>query len=78
MIKYYVAYEDKGPSGPCGQTVSTTMSWNKLYIFNDEQKARDFVQVITGSPFKGGRKHPKIRGFWSNDPDYNNVIEEEE
>ena len=75
MNKYYVAYEDKGPSGPCGQAVSTTAPWRNLYIFSDEQKARDFVTMITDSPFKLGRLWPKILGFWSNDINYNNAIE---
>ena len=76
-IKYYVAYEDKGPSGPCGQTVKNTDPWRKLYIFIDEQEARDFIKNVTEAPFKLGRLRPKIIGFWSNSEPYNNVIRKE-
>jgi len=77
MSKYYVAYEDNGPSGPCGQTVENTAPWRKLYIFNDETEARAFVARVTEHPFKLGRIRPRIIGFWSDDLNYDNVVEKD-
>ena len=73
MHNYYVAYQDMGPSGACGQTVKNTAPWCKLYVFNDEVEAREFVSHVVLNPFKMGRLRPKIIGFWSDDPMYNNV-----
>ena len=72
MNKWYVAYEDKGPSGPCGQITSVTRSHHDLYIFDDEESARAFITKVTG--FNTSRIMPKITGFWSED--MRNVIEE--
>ena len=73
MSNYYVAYEDKGPSGPCGLSIRTTAPWRKLYVFNNEKEARDFIQMIVGCSGTYYRKVPRIIGFWSNDPNYDNV-----
>ena len=74
MSKCYVAYEDKGPSGPCGQTTSVTRNHNDLYIFDDEESARAFISRVT-EPQKS-RVMPKITGFWSEDME--NVLEKSE
>ena len=66
---YFVAYEDKGPSRPCGQVTSVTQPWHKLYIFTDEAKTRDFINKVTENPFKLGRIRPKIIGYWSDADD---------
>ena len=71
MSKYYVAYEDKGPSGPCGQSVECTRSHHDLYIFDDEESARAFINKARPNT---SRVMPKITGFWSED--MGNVIEE--
>ena len=65
MSKCYVAYEDKGPSGPCGQVTSVTRTHNDLYIFDDEESARAFISKVKGP--KRIRIMPKITGFWSED-----------
>lgn len=75
MFKYYIAYEDKGPSGACGQSVKSTAPWNKLYIFNDEAKARKFMVKVVETPLAVGRLRPRITGFWSDDPSHDNVVE---
>lgn len=62
---YFVAYEDKGPSGPCGQITSVTSPWQKLYVFTNEAKARELIKKITENPFNSGRLYPKITGYWS-------------
>lgn len=69
MSKYYVAYEDKGPSGPCGQAISVTRNHNDLYIFDDEESARVFISKVRPNT---SRIMPKIVGFWSEDME--NVI----
>ena len=63
--QYFIAYEDEGPSRPCGQVTSVTMPWRKLYVFTDETKSRDFIKNITENPFSLGRIRPKIKGYWS-------------
>ncbi len=69
-----VAYEDKGPSGPCGQSVECTRNHNDLYTFGDEESARAFIaKTQTG---RMGRILPKIIGFWSKD--MGTVIESDE
>ena len=62
MGKCYVAYEDKGPSGPCGQSVECTRYHNDLYIFDDEESARVFISKARPN---ASRVMPKITGFWS-------------
>jgi len=73
MSTYYVAYEDKGPSGACGQSCSNTMPWRILYVFKDEVKAREFMEEVNTGKLR--RMSPKILGFWSDDEFYNNVRE---
>ncbi len=63
-IMFYVAYEDKGPSGPCGQSVECTRHHNDLYIFDDEESARMFISKARPNT---SRVMPKITGFWSED-----------
>ena len=65
VSQYFVAYEDKGPSGPCGQITSVTSPWRKLYVFTDEAKSRELVKKVTENPFNSGRLYPKIIGYWS-------------
>ena len=70
MSRCYVAYEDKGPFGPCGQVTSVTRTHNDLYIFDDEESARAFISKVRGP--QRSRVMPKIIGFWSEDME--NVI----
>ncbi len=64
MSKYYVAYEDKGSSGPCGQSVECTRSHHDLYIFDDEASARKFIDKVRPN---ASRVMPKVTGLWSED-----------
>jgi len=72
---FYIGYEDKGPSGVCGQTVSNTAPWRKLFIFHTEEKARKFINNLQSY----GRSQPKIIGFWSDEKEnyYDEVIVDE-
>jgi len=65
MNKYYVAYKDRGPSRPCGQSVECTRPHNDLYIFDDEESARLFITKVQERIIS--RLSPKIVGFWSID-----------
>jgi len=69
---YYVAYEDHGPSRPCGQTVANTAPWKQLHVFNDYAAAREFLRTVEQEPSKLGRMRPKVTDFWS-DEDVNVV-----
>lgn len=40
-----VVWTDKGPGGPCGQSMSTTCPWGGLAIFPDLETARDEIQA---------------------------------
>jgi hypothetical protein len=64
MSKYYVAYEDKGPSGPCGQATSVTRTHNDLYVFDDEESARLLIEKVNGK-VSSSRIRPRVIGFWS-------------
>ena len=69
MSKWYVAYEDKGPSGPCGQSTECTRHHNDLYVFDDEKSARAFI--IRARVLRS-RVKPRIVDVWSKE--MNNVI----
>lgn len=68
----YVGYEDKGPSGPCGQTVSNTAPWRKLYVFNSRESFQNFMDSIHSIR----RIQPKIVGVW--DSEFDDVVFEKE
>lgn len=62
----YVAYEDSGPSGPCGQSVEITMPWQKLYVFKDREAARPFIEKVRAHQITG-RSNPRIARTWDSD-----------
>lgn len=60
---YYVAYEDKGPGGPCGQAMSATCCWRTLFVFETREKMRECLD-----DYKNWRRaSPKILGVWSDE-----------
>ena len=61
--KYYLAVSDRGPSGPCGQSVETTRSHNDLFVF-EGRKAAVIAREQMLSP-KSGRAGVKILGIYS-------------
>ena len=67
MNKYYVAYSDSVPSKPGGQDCKTTDSRCELYIFENRNKAGNFVSEI--KEIKSHRLNPKIIGVWSEELD---------
>lgn len=42
-------YEDDGPSGICGQSCSITNPWKRLYLFETEEKMREFARAVENS-----------------------------
>jgi len=58
---FAVAYEDDGPSGICGQACSITNPWRKLYLFETEEKMREFVRKIEQTT---GRLRGRIVGMY--------------
>jgi len=75
-IRYYVAYEDDGFSGPCGQITSVTSHRRQLHIFKSEKAAQEFIEKIRLGALHAGRTRSRIVGYWSNAPDFDNVVEE--
>jgi hypothetical protein len=57
----YARYMDDGPNGICGQACSITNPWDKLYIFADEIKFREFARYVENIKH---RKNPRIEGIW--------------
>jgi len=60
---YYVAYQDDGPIGPCGQSCATTNPWDKLYIFTNRKKMREFVDPISEGTYTA-RRNARITNIW--------------
>ncbi len=47
MIKhqtYTLVYHDDGPAGACGQSMSTTCPWNKVYLFDSEDEMMAYAK----------------------------------
>ena len=70
MTEFYVAYEDRGPSRPCGQSVECTRHHKDLYVFDTYEGARAFITRIEEGLLS--RVRPRITGFWSDE--MNDVI----
>jgi len=65
IMKLYICYEDKGPSGPCGQDMRTTSHQNRLYIVEgtyDEIKQK--LETLESSFPKNGRRSPKLTNYY--------------
>jgi hypothetical protein len=43
---FAVIYEDDGPNGICGQSCSITNPWKQLYVFETEEKMREFSRRV--------------------------------
>lgn len=72
-MKLYITYEDKGPSGPCGQDMRTTAHWKRLYILEGTYEAIKSKLEEMESSFYKGRKSPKFMNcYWeeTNDDEY--------
>ena len=66
---YYYIYKDDGTLGLCGQSMSITMSWNKLIISKDPNTETDIIQR-----FSNTRKNPRLVGFFLDDEIHDDII----
>jgi len=78
-MKLYIIYKDDGPSGVCGQDMSTTSHRNKLYILEGTyQQIKDKIEEMESSfpARKSGRKNARFCDYFTDvDNDgYNNVF----
>ena len=61
---YYYIYQDDGPLGICGQSMSITRPWRQLWISNryvTDYEMKEELRKISS------RKNPRITGFFSAD-----------
>jgi len=71
--RYFVAYQDDGPKGPCGQSYATTKPWNRLYVFDHPKAMLDFIHDVG---VETHRLCPRVTGFWAEgDEDYPSVTD---
>jgi hypothetical protein len=54
---FAVVYTDEGPSGICGQAMSTTCPWTRVWLFSGEQEMHAFLKAK--EPVKTGRKRAR-------------------
>lgn len=81
-MKLYIIYKDDGPSGICGQDMSTTSHKNKLYILEGTyQQIKDKIDEMESSFSKRnfGRKNPKFCDYYfeGTDEDGNNYYDDD-
>jgi len=66
--RWFVAYEDEGPLGPCGPD-SNTSPWRILYEYDNEKDAYNFYcwlkEFSRDSDLR--RRTPRAVGYWSDD-----------
>lgn len=55
---YALLYLDDGPKGPCGQCMSITSPWRRLYLFDDYEEMWLFSKTLCLD--KCGRKNPRL------------------
>lgn len=70
--RIFANYKDDGPNGFCGQSMSITCKFNKLYIFN---KREDFKRFESDLKKYKGRKNPRIEYVWEEGYAKEDVIE---
>ena len=64
-MKLYICYEDKGPSGVCGQDMYTTSHHKRLYIIEGTyDEIKDKVRELENSFSKNGRMSPKLTNYY--------------
>lgn len=64
-MKLYICYEDKGPSGVCGQDMYTTSHHKRLYIIEGTyDEIKDKVRELENSFSKNGRRSPKLTNYY--------------
>ena len=62
---FAVVYEDDGPSDICGQSLSITCAWHKLYLFETEETMKSFIKEVYE---KKSRKNARITSIFNPQP----------
>lgn len=60
--RYYVHYQDDGPSGAGGQALSYTAPWDRLYMFSRPKPMLDFIHDVGVETF---RLNARVLGSWA-------------
>ena len=63
----YAHYRDDGPSGPCGQSMSITAPWSRLFVWegeNAERDAEEFMRRLRNEPTVMGRRNARVEAWW--------------
>ena len=68
----YLRYQDDGPLGACGQIISVTNPWDRLYIFKDHEAAYEFMREVESCR---GRKNPRVTKIWQAGDDFMEVFD---
>ena len=64
-MKIYFCYEDKGPSGACGQDIYTTSHHNRLYVVEGTyEEIKQKIETLESSFPKNGRRSPKLTNYY--------------
>lgn len=69
--RYYAHYMDDGPSGPCGQGMSTAQPWSRLYVFRSPKTWLDFIHDVGVETF---RLNARVVGAWAEGDDHYDQI----
>ena len=77
---YFVAYEDDGPQRWCPQSMYYTNKWNLLYVFDSDDRFREFCDNIKKINKEGNsaRKNPRITNWWVIDDINKEVLDKTE
>lgn len=71
LPRYYAHYMDDGPSGAGGQSLSSTASWNRLYVFDKPKVWLDFIHDVGVETF---RLNARVVGAWAHGDDHYDQI----
>jgi hypothetical protein len=61
----FAIYDDDGPNGICGQSMSITCRWHKLYIFDKHEDFKTFEDKVLNS--RTSRKRDRISDVFVSD-----------
>jgi len=66
-VNWLIYYRDEGPSGPCGQAVSVTRPWRRLYRFEGTRREMADKVDVAIEETRRHRKRPSFE-FFVDDP----------
>jgi hypothetical protein len=74
-------YKDDGPSGPCGQCMSVTAPWDRLYTYEGADAERDataYMRFLAQRRSFAGRRNPRIENYWLDGMEPGPIVPEDE